>query len=84
MGGPARIVSTNGAGDSALAALIHDVCANTFSRDQMPDSEKHRRPYLTYSSIAQIAQYANSVCYEVLKNPPRLLTAEGLSLLSQE
>lgn len=42
-------------------------------------SEKYRASYLTYSSIAQIAKYANSVCYEVLKSPPRLNSAEGLS-----
>jgi inosine kinase len=79
LGGPLRFVSTNGAGDAALAALIHDICANTYSRGRVPDSEKHQDSYLTYSSIAQIAKYANSVCYEVLKSPPRLRTAEGLS-----
>jgi inosine kinase len=79
LGGPARFESTNGAGDAALAALIHDICANTYSRAQVPESEKHRQPYLTYSSIAQIAKYANSVCYEVLKSPPRLISADGLS-----
>jgi len=79
LGGPARFESTNGAGDAALAALIHDICANTHSRNQVPESEKHRQSYLTYSSIAQIAKYANSVSYEVLKSPPRLISAEGLS-----
>jgi inosine kinase len=79
LGGPARFESTNGAGDAALAAVIHDICANTYSRGQVPDSEKHHDRYLTYSSIAQIAKYANSVCYEVLKSPPRLTSAEGLS-----
>ncbi len=79
LGGPAHFESTNGAGDAALAALIHDICANTYSRGQVPESEKHRESYLTYSSIAQIAKYANSVCYEVLKSPPRLNSAEGLS-----
>jgi inosine kinase len=79
LGGPTRFVSTNGAGDAALAALIHDICANTYSRGHAPESEKHQDSYLTYSSIAQIAKYANSVCYEVLKSPPRLRTAEGLS-----
>jgi len=84
LGGPRRIASTNGAGDAALAAVIHDVCANAYSLRHMPGSEKHLHPYLTYSSVAQIAKYANSVCYEVLKHPPRLLTAEGLSLGEQE
>jgi inosine kinase len=79
LGGPARFESTNGAGDAALAALIHDICANAYSRRQEPESEKHLDAYLTYSPIAQIAKYANSVCYEVLRNPPRLLSAEGLS-----
>jgi inosine kinase len=79
LGGPARFESTNGAGDAALAALIHDICANTYSRNRVPDSEKHLDRYLTYSSIAQIAKYANSVCYEVLKSPPRLRSSEGLS-----
>jgi inosine kinase len=79
LGGPTRFESTNGAGDAALAALIHDICANTYSRSKVPDSEKHLDRYLTYSSIAQIAKYANSVCYEVLKSPPRLRSAEGLS-----
>ncbi|MBW2453328.1 MAG: inosine/guanosine kinase, partial [Deltaproteobacteria bacterium] len=32
MGGPARISNTNGAGDGALAALLHDMAANRYHR----------------------------------------------------
>lgn len=77
MGGPERIVNTNGAGDGALAALLHDMAANRFHNEIMPKSSKHDRPYMTYSSFAQICKYANRVSYEILvQSSPRL--AHGL------
>ncbi len=75
MGGPGeQIKNTNGAGDAALSALLHDIMANTFHRQTLPSSPKHRANFLTYSSLAQISKYCNRVSYEVLKqNSPRLI-----------
>jgi len=73
MGGPLKIENTNGAGDCALAALLHDMSANDFHRQLVPNSPKHEAYYLTYSSIHQICKYANRASYEVLKQrSPRL------------
>ena len=73
-GGPREILTTNGAGDAALSALLHDIAANHYHRNALPYSPKHRVSFLTYSSIAQIAKYANRVSYEVLsQNSPRLM-----------
>ena len=73
-GGPAIIKNTNGAGDAALAALMHDISANCYHRDIIPNSPKHTSNYLTYSSISQVSKYANRTSYEVLiQNSPRLL-----------
>jgi len=73
MGGPERIKNTNGAGDGALAAILHDLAANHFHRQTLPLSSKHELPYLAYSSFAQICKYANRVSYEILvQNAPRL------------
>lgn len=73
LGGPVEIKNTNGAGDAALAALLHDMAANRFHRIVVPNSPKHSGRYLTYSSIAQICKYCNRVSYEVLsQNGPRL------------
>jgi inosine kinase len=73
LGGPSLIQNTNGAGDSALSALLHDLAANVHHRLSSPTSPKHKHPFLTYSSIHQICKYANRVSYEVLRrNSPRL------------
>ena len=73
MGGPEKIMNTNGAGDGALAALLHDITANNFHRQKVPNSSKHAREYLTYSSLAQVCKYANRVSYQVLnQHSPRL------------
>lgn len=73
MGGPERIRNTNGAGDGALAALLHDIAANRYHRANVPGSAKHEREFLTYSSFSQICRYANRVAYEVLvQHSPRL------------
>jgi len=73
MGGPEKIMNTNGAGDGALAALLHDITANNFHRQKVPNSSKHSRAYLTYSSLAQVCKYANRVSYQVLnQHSPRL------------
>jgi inosine kinase len=73
MGGPPRIANTNGAGDGALAALLHDLAANRHHRGNVPNSAKHVRDFLTYSSLAQVCRYANRVSYEVLtSDSPRL------------
>ena len=72
-GGPERITSTNGAGDAALAALLHDMAANRYHRVRVPNSSKHVREFLTYSSMSQICRYANRVSYQVLvQASPRL------------
>lgn len=73
-GGPKTIKNTNGAGDAALSALLHDISANCYHKDVVPNSPKHSSKYLTYSSISQISKYANRVSFEVLnQNSPRLL-----------
>ena len=72
-GGPLLIKNTNGAGDAALAAVLHDISANDHHRMQIPNSPKHDAEYLTYSSISQISKYCNRVSFEVLsQNSPRL------------
>lgn len=72
-GGPGQITSTNGAGDAALAALLHDMSANLYHRARVPNSAKHVRRFLTYSSMSQVCRYANRVSYEVLvQAAPRL------------
>lgn len=72
-GGPLQIKNTNGAGDAALAALLHDISANEHHRMLIPNSPKHADDYLTYSSISQISKYCNRVSFEVLsQNSPRL------------
>lgn len=74
MGGPGVIKNTNGAGDAALAALLHDVAANNFHRQQVPNSPKHVKRFLTYSSIHQVSKYSNRASFEVLRqNSPRLI-----------
>ncbi|GAA3547992.1 inosine/guanosine kinase [Zobellella aerophila] len=73
MGGPERIKNTNGAGDGALAALLHDMAANGYHRQNVPGSAKHRAPHLSYSSLSQVSKYANRVSFEVLvQHSPRL------------
>ncbi|WP_191602645.1 inosine/guanosine kinase [Marinomonas algicola] len=73
MGGPEKIKNTNGAGDGALSALLHDIAANNFHREVMPQSSKHKTNYLAYSSFAQICKYSNRVSYEILaQNASRL------------
>ena len=76
MGGPEKIKNTNGAGDGALAAVIHDMSANHYHRRVLPTSGKHDRQWLTYSSFSQVCKYANRVSYEVLaQSSPRLSRA---------
>ncbi len=73
MGGPGVIKNTNGAGDAALAALLHDIAANSFHKMSVPNSPKHVKNFLTYSSIHQVSKYCNRASFEVLKqNSPRL------------
>ncbi|WP_127717642.1 inosine/guanosine kinase [Halobacteriovorax sp. HLS] len=79
MGGPGEIKNTNGAGDAALAAVLHDISANNYHKQVVPNSPKHKNNFLTYSSIHQICKYANRVSFEVLRqNSPRLY--QGLPL----
>lgn len=76
LGGPLEIKNTNGAGDAALSALLHDMAANSFHLRNVPNSSKHDHTYLTYSSLSQICKYANRVSYEVLtQHSPRLSRA---------
>ncbi|HBC3951736.1 inosine/guanosine kinase [Vibrio parahaemolyticus] len=76
LGGPLEIKNTNGAGDAALSALLHDMAANSFHQKEVPTSEKHEVRCLTYSSLSQICKYANRVSYEVLtQHSPRLARA---------
>lgn len=76
LGGPLEIKNTNGAGDAALSAVLHDMAANSHHLHNVPNSAKHDLPYLTYSSLSQICKYANRVSYEVLtQHSPRLSQA---------
>lgn len=73
MGGPGKIENTNGAGDAALSAVLHDLSANSYHRLLVPMSPKHKGEFLTYSSVHQVAKYANRASFEVLnQNSPRL------------
>lgn len=73
MGGPDKIKNTNGAGDGALAAVLHDICANDYHKLNVENSSKHKQSAITYSSLSQISKYANRVSYEVLaQHAPRL------------
>lgn len=80
LGGPGtEIKNTNGAGDAALSALMHDLSANAYHREVIPNSPKHDHKYISYSSLHQMCKYANRVSFEVLKqNSPRL--SRGLPL----
>jgi inosine kinase len=73
LGGPLEIKNTNGAGDAALSALLHDIAANKYHKQNVPNSDKHQAEFLTYSSLSQVCKYANRVSYEVLtQHSPRL------------
>lgn len=73
MGGPEKIRNTNGAGDAALSALLHDLASNDFHKTIAPGSSKHTNDGLCYSSFSQICKYANRTAYEVLaQHSPRL------------
>lgn len=74
LGGPSDLKNTNGAGDAALAALLHDVSAKCYYQVRVPNSPKHNVKALTYSSLSQLAKYANRVSYEVIsQKSPRLM-----------
>ena len=44
MGGPEIIRNTNGAGDAALAALLHDFASNDFHKVNVPGLKQARKP----------------------------------------
>jgi len=72
-GGPDLLSNTSGAGDAAVAAILHDIAANRYHRAQVPNSSKHAGRFLSYSSLSRNAQYGNRVAYEVLRGmSPRL------------
>lgn len=74
LGGPLKIKNTNGAGDAALAAVMHDMIANQYHLLKVPNSPKHKAKFLSYSSIHQISKYCNRVSFEVLsQHSPRLV-----------
>ncbi len=76
MGGPMIIKNTNGAGDGALAALLHELSARKYHQAKVPNSAKNLINSLTYSSMSQMSKYANRVSFEVLaQNSPRLMRA---------
>ncbi len=75
LGGPQKLVNASGAGDAAIAAVLHDVSATRYHAELVPDCKKHNLgiEFLTYSSLSRNAQYSNRVAYEVLRNKsPRL------------
>ncbi len=86
LGGPGKLKNTSGAGDAALAALLHDISAISYHLKTLPDSKKHSRNarFLSYSSLSRNAQYGNRVAYEVLRmNSPRLEAPVGSDTVSQ-
>ncbi|MDU1295844.1 MAG: HD domain-containing protein [Enterobacter hormaechei] len=59
--------------ETLMAALLHDITANNYHRNNVPNSSKHKCKWLTYSSLAQVCKYANRVSYQVLnQHSPRL------------
>ncbi|MCQ6498261.1 inosine/guanosine kinase, partial [Vibrio parahaemolyticus] len=38
MGGPEKIKNTNGAVDAALSAFLHDIAANKYHKENVPNS----------------------------------------------
>ena len=75
-GGPDRLSNTSGAGDAALAAILHDIAANAYHRTTVPNSQKHvAGSFLSYSSLSRNAQYGNRVAYEVLRGRSPCLNA---------
>lgn len=75
LGGPQKLVNASGAGDAAIAAVLHDIAATRYHANIQPDCKKHNLgiEFLTYSSLSRNAQYSNRVAYEVLRNKsPRL------------
>ena len=73
LGGPDSIKNTNGAGDAALAAVLHDLSANVYHKRNVENSSKHNQSALCYSSLSQISKYANRASFEVLvQHSPRL------------
>ena len=74
MGGPQKIFNTNGAGDAALAALLHDVAANKYHENNVKNSSKYILGSLSYSSFSQICKYANRVAYIILEQNGSRLT----------
>lgn len=73
MGGPEKIKNTNGAGDGALSAVLHDMSANIYHKTNVQHSAKHKHEGLCYSSFSQICKYANRVAFAVLEqHSPRL------------
>ncbi|MBU2483334.1 MAG: inosine/guanosine kinase, partial [Proteobacteria bacterium] len=76
MGGPGIIKNTNGAGDGALAAVLHDLSARKYHQAKVPNSPKNLVNSLSYSSLSQISKYANRVSFEILaQNSTRLMRA---------
>lgn len=58
---------------AGASALLHDITANNYHRNNVPNSSKHKCKWLTYSSLAQVCKYANRVSYQVLnQHSPRL------------
>jgi len=73
MGGPVDIKNTNGAGDAALSAVLHDIAANSYHKMSVPNSSKHTHSFLSYSSFSQMCKYANRASYVVLsQHSPRM------------
>jgi len=73
MGGPVDIKNTNGAGDAALSAVLHDIAANSYHKMSVPNSSKHTHNFLSYSSFSQMCKYANRTSYVVLsQHSPRM------------
>ncbi|HAK95442.1 MAG TPA: hypothetical protein DCM87_10655 [Planctomycetes bacterium] len=65
---PGELVNTNGAGDAALAAVVHELVAARFDGDD-PWRTGAERACITRSTFAEIARYASRVAHEIVRQP---------------
>ncbi len=69
MGGPEKIMNTNGAGDGALAALLHDITANAYHR-------QNQRAEFQQAQVQQLADLFVAGAGVQIRQPRELSGAE--------
>ncbi|HAK94956.1 MAG TPA: hypothetical protein DCM87_08120 [Planctomycetes bacterium] len=78
---PTDLVNTNGAGDAALAAVVHELVAARLEGDD-PWRAGAERACVTRSTFAEIAQYASRVAHEIVRRPQARLASAGVARYS--